>query len=273
MHSAYRRIVSALFASLLVLTASSFAADKPAPQRPIAANQTEGFGDGQLLVFSYFQNFACIHEPFDDLNHNGTVAALDATEFQRPVCVVGHQPTIEPTGEPIKQVEKLYVIVPFFGQDTNPNDAFNPALGNALISLFGTVPEAFRAHPTVDVQCPEPGNGITQHAGAPGTCTMHTNQLDLGPVLASLGKVPPNTNVFLPTVNHSHIIEGKNFGAIWWQVVTVLVTDPSAWPDLNGTKGMTSVDALRAAQKAGKATADVPTNFFLFFDSRQEHGH
>jgi hypothetical protein len=37
----------------------------------LQVNQTEGFGEGQLLVFTYFQNFDCIHQPFDDLDHNG----------------------------------------------------------------------------------------------------------------------------------------------------------------------------------------------------------
>jgi len=46
--------------------------------RPLAVNQTEGFAQGQLLVFTYFQNFDCIHEPFDDLDHNGQVAAVGA---------------------------------------------------------------------------------------------------------------------------------------------------------------------------------------------------
>jgi hypothetical protein len=70
--------------------------------RPLAVNQTEGFAQGQLLVFTYFQNFSCIHEPFDDLDHNGLVAAVDANEFQRPICAVGRNSTIDPTGRPIR---------------------------------------------------------------------------------------------------------------------------------------------------------------------------
>ena len=73
----------------------------------------------------------------------------------------------------------------------------------------------------------------------------------------------------MPTPNHSHIIDGGNFGAIWWQVIVVLVTDPTIWPDVVGTRGLTSVEALRAAQANGQASADIPSNFFLFFDSRQ----
>ncbi len=270
-HRAFPMIASA--AAVLLLTLGGFAqSNNENNVRPLAVNQTEGFAQGQLLVFTYFQNFDCIHEPFDDLDHNGQVAAADANEFQRPICTVGHGSTIDPNFRPIQNTLKLYVIAPFFGNDTNPNDAFTPALGQALISLFGFIPEAFKTNPTVAVQCPEPGLPVTQHKGMPSTCTMHTTQTDLGPVLAKLGKVPPNTSVLVPTLNHSHIIDGKNFGPVWWEVISVLVTDPAAWPSADGKTGINSLDALRAAQANGQAAPDQPTNFFLFFDSQPE-GH
>jgi len=259
-------IVVTAAAILLPLSAQSLS-DNQNTARPFAVNQTEGFGDGQLLVFTYFQNFACIHQPFDDLDHNGLVAAVDANEFQRPVCTVGRESNIDPTGREVKETLKLYVIAPFFGHDTDPNVAFTPELGQALLGLFGFIPEAFKTHPTVAVQCPEPGPPVTQHAGHAGTCTMHTTLTDLGPVLAKLGKVPPNTSVVVPTLNHSHILDGKSFEPVWWQIISVLVTDPSAWPSADGRSGITSLDALRAAQAAGKAAPDQPTNFFLFFSS------
>jgi hypothetical protein len=53
----------------------------------------------------------------------------------------------------------------------------------------------------------------------------------------------------------------------------VLVTDPAAWPSADGKSGITSLDALRAAQAAGQAAADQPTNFFLFFDAQPEGHH
>jgi hypothetical protein len=265
-----RIIACAALVILLGLSSYAVSDDNQQTARPLAVNQTEGFGDGQLLVFTYFQNFACIHQPFDDLDHNGQVAAVDASEFQRPICDVGRASTIDPTGRPIKETLKLYVIAPFFGHDTNVNDAFSPELGQALLGLFGFIPEAFKTHPTVSVQCPEPGPPVTQHAGGPGTCTMHTMLTDLGPVLAKLGKVPPNTSVVVPTLNHSHILGGTSFEPVWWQIISVLVTDPSAWPSADGTSGINSLDALRAAQAAGKAAADQPTNFFLYFSSDKE---
>jgi hypothetical protein len=174
MFSKVRHVMAiASFSMLLVAAASA----------QIKANQTDGFGKDQLLTFTYGQNFSCIHQPFDDLDNNGIVAASDPAEFQRPRCTIGHQPTIGPTGDPIDHVETLFVITPFF--ETNVNEpAFTPELGAALKSLFGFVPDSFKIHPGVDVQCPEPGLPLTDQKGAPGTCTMHTSVIDLGPLLS-----------------------------------------------------------------------------------------
>jgi hypothetical protein len=264
-YSKFRSVLTLSTAVLLLLATGVLAQESQ-----ININQTEGFAEGQELVFTYTQQFFCTHEPFQDLDHNGLVAAVDPNEFQRSICAVGEQPTINPVGAPVDQTDKLFVIVPFFGNDTNPSDAFTAKLGETLIKLFGFVPEAFKKHPAVPVQCPEPGPPETAHKGMPGSCTMHTTRLDLGPALAKLGKVPPNTNFFVPSPNHSHIIEETNQSAEWWQIFSVLVTDPSVWPDEEGTKGITSVDALRAAQAAGKATQEAPTNFFLFFSVAPE---
>jgi len=259
------------WAAVVTVIALSFMSAARAQQ--INVNQTEGFGKDKLLVFTYGQNFSCIHQPFDDLDNNGKIAAVDPAEFQRPRCLVGEQPTIGPTGEPIKEVEKLYVIAPFF--ETNPSEpAFTPELGAALKSLFGFVPDAFKNHPGVAVQCPEPGPPTTAQTGAPGTCTMHTSMIDLGPLLAELGAVPKGTPVVTPTINHSHIIDQQlHTNPIWWQVVSVLITDPSQWPTADGQHGITSLEKLRRAQSLGQASADVPTNFFLFFGSDDKNHH
>ncbi|HWR35700.1 MAG TPA: hypothetical protein VN622_07505 [Clostridia bacterium] len=257
----------------LVLSACFAASAQDVSQNPrtIAINQTEGFGEGQELVFTYLMNFMCIHEPFDDLNNNGKVAAIDPREFQRPICQVGHQPTIDPTGAPIGGVEKLWVIVPFF---PGHNDrAFTPELATALKQLFGFVPQGFSPHPDVPVQCPEPGPPETAHKGKLSTCTMHPTHLELGPALAKMGKVPPGTSVVVPTPNHSHILDETQKPAVWWQIISVLVTDPNAWPDEEGTRGINSIDALREAQARHQATPDAPTNFFLFFSAKPEHAH
>jgi hypothetical protein len=272
----YAALAAALLSAELALAAD--------PQRPIEVNQTDGFGNARLVAFTYFQNFDCVHGPFDNFDNNTDaqgnpqVAAIDPDQFQTgnpgpgqtSGCVVGVQPGLDPAGKPINETEKLFVIVPFFDKG---GEAATPELTAALRQLFGFVPEAFNPTPQVAVQCPEPGLPLTRHQGAFGTCTMHPRQVDLGPVLTALGKNPDKHPVNVPLPNHSHIIRGANFGAVWWQIVVVLVNDANFWPDVNGLtpsgQMLDSVEALRAIQVAGKASADVPSNFFLFFDSRQ----
>lgn len=241
-------------------------------------NQTLGYGDGQLLKFTYEQNFDCVDQPYDDLNFNSIIAAKDPGEMQTPICQAGINPTIIPpgqTGNPLVTSEPIYVLVPMFSvdDDQNADDAIScdnvvqgtlcgPALGAELISLFGAVPEAFKAKPLVYTQCPEPGS-------APGTCTMHASRLDLAPVLADLGFTgPPTANVFVPTPNHSHVLINPdiNLAPIWWQVIPVLVTSQSDWPNKDASSGIRSYKSLQAAKNAGKAII-APSNFFLFFSS------
>ena len=217
-------------------------------------------------------------QPTDDLNFNGIPAESDPGEFQIPICQAGIQPTQDPTGLHFSKndpTEPLYVLVPMFSvdNDQNPNDAISctgvvagtncgPALGSTLISLFGALPEAFKAKPLVYTQCPDPGSPA-------GTCTMHTSRVDLGLALEQLGLLPPPTeNYFVPSPNHSHVVLNVdvNTGQIWWEVVPVLVMDASDWPTKDGSSGITSVAKMVAAEKAGNAI-QVPSNFFLFFSS------
>jgi hypothetical protein len=246
------------------------------------ANTTAGYGDTQLLTLTYTQNFDCVDQPNSDLNFNGIIAAKDPGEMQIPICQVGTYPTINPPGQvggPGVTTEPIYVLVPMFSTDNdqNPNDAISctnvvpettcgSTLGSTLISLFGALPEAFKATPSVYTQCPEPGS-------APGTCTMHASRLDLGPVLVQLGLVkPPVHNIFVPTPNHSHVLikQDINLPAIWWQVIPVLVLDQSLWPNQESTSGITSLVAIESALKAGTALK-APSNFFLFFSSQVQN--
>lgn len=272
--SNYRPFLMMAVAAVLVITASA-QTKKP--------NTTLGFGDGKVLNFTYTQNFDCVDQPTSDLNFNGIPAASDPGEMQIPICQVGTQPTINPPGmkgNPAVTTEPLYVLVPMFSSDNdqNPNDAISctnvvpgttcgSTLGSTLISLFGALPEAFKATPSVYTQCPEPGS-------APGTCTMHASRLDLGPVLVALGLVkPPVQNIFVPTPNHSHVVINAdiNVKAIWWQVIPVLVLKQSDWPAKDGSSGLTSYQAIAAAVKAGTAL-QAPSNFFLYFSSYAQSG-
>src|SRR6185437_13804863 len=121
----------------------------------LAPNQTEAFGNGRLVTFTYLQNFDCVDQPLLDLNFDGHEAQSDPNEMQTPICQVVTEPTEDPTGGVIKHTAHLYVLVPMFGTDTNPGDAMQcpnggrpgelcgKDLGAELIHLFGHIPEAW----------------------------------------------------------------------------------------------------------------------------------
>jgi len=268
-----RLLVLASVLAVTLVAVAAAVADGTSPTRPIAVNQTDGYGNDRLVAFTYDLNFDCVHGPFDDLDLDGKAAAVDPDEFQSPRCLVGAESKLDPEGGPALDTEPLYVIVPFFDADRD-GQAASAGLAGALRGLFGVAPDAFDPTPGVPVQCPEPGPPLTRHTGEFGTCTMHPTQLDLGPVLDQLGLVSPRQVVNLPLPNHDHIVDGANFGSIWWKVVVVLVTDERVWPNVDGTRGLNSVADLRRAQASGQALRDVPTNFFLHFDSRElAHEH
>lgn len=269
-----RRALGVVAALSLFISASSACAQ-------LAPNQTQGFGNNRIVTFTYLQNFDCVDEPSMDLDFNNAMAASDPKELQIPICQVISEPSRDPAGGDLKHTAHLYVLVPMFGSDTNPADAMacpdggrpgelcGTALGTTLISLFGFVPEAWKTMPAVATQCPDPNNPV------PGTCTMHASSVDLSVLLASLGKIanPPRGNVFLPTPNHSHVVDNSrvNTQPIWWEVRPVLVMDPRDWPAADGSSGITSSRKMDAAEEAGRAV-EVGSNFFLFFSSHMAQG-
>lgn len=147
-----------------------------------------------------------------------------------------------------------------------PGELCGPALGKALISLFGFIPEAWKAKPGVMTQCPGPEN-------APGTCTMHASSVDLSVLLNAGKSSPPAAPVFVPTPNHSHVVDNSrvNTGPIWWEVRPILVMFASDWPAPDASSGITSSKIMDDVEAAGRAV-EVGSNFFLFFSSRGE-GH
>ena len=247
----------------------------------LAPNQTNGFGKNEIVTFTYTQNFSCIHEPTADLDFNNVLAQSDPAEFQTPICQVATEPTIDPTGAKIEHTAHLYVLVPMFSvdNDKNPDDAIDcPAgvrpsticgseLGTTLINLFGALPEAFKKTPAVFTQCPEPG-------AAPGTCTMHSSTVDLGTALVALGKLqPPAKNMFVPTPNHSHVIDGARVTSkpIWWEVRPILVMNANDWPPQDGSSGITSTKKMDDAEAAGCRRGGFELLPVLQLAGRQEH--
>lgn len=248
----------------------------------LAPNQTNGFGNGRLITFTYLQNFDCVDQPTLDLDFNGIKAQSDPNEMQTPICQVVTEPTADPTGGDIKHTAHLYVLVPMFSVDgdRNPADAMvcpnggrpgelcGVELGKKLISLFGFIPEAWKTkvNAAITTQCPDPN-------AAPGTCTMHASSVDLSQLLFATGKTgAPMAPVFVPTPNHSHVVDNSriNTGPIWWEVRPVLVMFQSDWPTADGSSGITSATAMDDAEAAGRAV-EVGSNFFLFFSSEMHH--
>jgi len=261
--------------STLTLAACACVIFGGSAQAQLAPNQTNAFGNGRVITFTYLQNFDCVDQPTLDLDFNGIKAQSDPNEMQTPICQVVTEPTADPAGGDIKHTAHLYVLVPMFGSDTNANDAMpcpnggrpgelcGPALGAALINLFGFIPEAWKTHPDVPTQCPDPNNDV------PGTCTMHASSVDLSVLLTKTGT--PSAPIFVPTPNHSHVVDNSrvNTGAIWWEVRPVLVMSPSDWPNAEGTSGITSSKAMDDVEAAGRAV-EVGSNFFLFFSSEHD---
>lgn len=290
MHNTERRRISVFFRGLhgprnrwwLVVAAwSSSILMVPgiSGQVTLAPNQTHGFGNGGLITFTYLQNFDCLDQPLLDLDFNGVKAQSDPNEMQVPICQVVTEPTQDPTGGDLKHTAHLYVLVPMFSvdHDTNPNEAMpcpnggrpgelcGPALGKALISLFGFIPEAWKTkvNSAITTQCPDPNNPV------PGTCTMHASSVDLSVLLNAVGKTPsPTMPIFVPTPNHSHVVDNSrvNTQPIWWEVRPILVMSQSDWPAVDGSSGITSSKVMDDVEAAGRAV-EVGSNFFLFFSS------
>ena len=269
--------------SILTLFAVVTVTTQLAAQSQLGPNQTNGFGNGRIVTFTYLQNFDCVDQPTMDLDFNGVKAQSDPNEMQTPICQAVTEPTQDPAGGNLKHTAHLYVLIPMFSvdNDQNPADAMpcpsggrpgelcGVALGNTLIKAFGFIPEAWKTKvsPAITTQCPDPNNPVA------GTCTMHASSVDLSVTLAALGKIPspPTAPVFVPTPNHSHVVDASrvNTGAIWWEVRPVLVMDQRDWPAADGSSGITSSKIMADTEAAGRAI-EVGSNFFLFFSSHMQ---
>lgn len=101
---------------------------------------------------------------------------------------------------------------------------------------------------------------------------MHASSVDLSQTLVALGKIsgPPTAPIFVPTPNHSHVVDNSRVNAqpIWWEVRPVMILHQADWPSTDGSNGITSAKAMEDAEAAGRAI-EVGSNFFLFFSSRE----
>ena len=133
----------------------------------VATNFTSGFANDRLLTLNYPQQFSCPDQFNEDLSYTKDGSGIDIpaqsnpADFQTPICQLDNAGI---GGFPV------YALIPMFStnNDTNPDDAIacnpafpadtlcGPALGSALITWFGDIPEAFKQAPTVAVQCPNP---------------------------------------------------------------------------------------------------------------------
>src|SRR5215472_290913 len=107
----------------------------------LAANQTNGFGNGRLVTFTYLQNFDCVDQPTLDLDFNKILAQSDPNEMQTPICQPITEPTADPTGGDIKQTAHLYVLIPMFSvdNDQHASDAMDCPNGGRPGELCGPI--------------------------------------------------------------------------------------------------------------------------------------
>ena len=245
--------------------------------RPIDPHVIEGFAKDKLLGLTYPIQYMCVHEYFDDLDHDGTVTPNDSEEHEKEICTIGRPSSVDPTGKPYERTRALNALVPLFdfendGEASSGGPNHDQGFADLLDSLFGFVPDAYDPDLNIAIHCPHPGPPISLHTGTFGTCAMHPIVLDMSPLLSAEfpDQFDPDQNIFLPLVNHMHLIKNPNNQQQWFKILVNLVVDPAAWPDQEGTTGITSLKKLRDAQDAGQVSGDIPTNMFFFFGSQEQ---
>ncbi|MDQ3991584.1 MAG: hypothetical protein M3245_04650, partial [Actinomycetota bacterium] len=199
-----------------------------------------------MVAVEYHQTFYCPTTPSADLEPpfgqgDGRPQSEDADEYQVPPCFFGDTGTGSLLPEKLRaaafpNVKTFWGMAPFFGT----------ALGTANT-------------PASDVftHCTEPGPPITERKGEFGTCLMHPSTLRFAKIFDDPMRQPPDP-VVLP--QHSHIVPETASRAAWWNQRGVAIYDRAIWPDADGNcpagppHCVTSVAALRAAQKTGQAS-------------------
>lgn len=177
-----------------------------------------------------FLNGKVVQTPYE----NGFFTSSNATFLNR----YGMEPLLAEPGvgapdihDPIapRFEPPFIVLVPWWGPASAPYaPAYDPAAyGIKLMCAPETIALCYDHPPTIDV----PGLGV------------------------------------VPLPGHDHLITtAAGHTDTWWSLIVVLVTNSSVFPNLAGTHGITSLAALQAAQAAGDASAELPTNTYLNFE-------
>jgi hypothetical protein len=178
-----------------------------------------------------FLNGSIVNTIYLQGNFVGTVNAHNATFGMEPMAAqaaIGVAPTVFPT---TAAIPVFTVLVPWWGPATDPYaPAYNPtAYGIREMCAPATVAVCWDHPATISV----PGLGV------------------------------------VPLPGHDHLIGTANGNKdTWWSLKVVLVYNESYWPGLRGmhqSNPITSIAALRAAQKLGVTSASLGTNDFLNF--------
>lgn len=253
---------------------------------PLADDIILNYADGKPVASAYKFSYICPTNPDEDVNPpynlgNGVDETRDFTEYQSQPCFfgTGKQSEILETGEiqaAFGGVRELYGLAPWFNEV--------PTVAGQLNNLYAA------NTPLSDIQanCPRQGLPVTNITDPTGTCLMHMNVLHF-PAENGGGDLRYHVPPQVPLPAHSHILGGvvspdgkvstkespTALGPTWWHPRSVLVLDRSIWPDAAGNcpagkeKCLTSIKALREAQKNGQARTEGGSNILLYFSVQE----
>ena len=237
--------------------------DEPAAvRRPIPPTMLEGYAEGQVVALEYLQTYYCPTTPSSDLEPpwgrgDGHPQYEDSDEYQVPPCFVGDTGTgsILPAhlhAGAFPNARTFWGMAPFFE--------------TALATSNSAVSDLF-AH------CAEPGPPTNERKGQLGTCLMHPSTVRVAKAFDDPAQQPPDP---IPLPQHSHLLPATSAPAGWWNLRGVSILDRAVWPDADGNcpagppRCVSSVAALRAAQEAGQASIDVPSNLYFYLTVHPE---
>jgi hypothetical protein len=163
-----------------------------------------------------------------------------------------------------QNVEFLYS-QPFFCDTTVSSGAPGGCEAGAAANKLppGVSSSKYVAPLYIPVPLYSPAPSYLQCPPTPG-CIDHPMKIDLSRLATALNEPASSlTDAMLP--GHDHIVTtAADNDPIWWDVVVVGVTTPTAWDEITSAKSYTEIQALQATSGSG-VTADIPTNAYLFF--------